>query len=158
PSDTATPGRTRRRPRLRILLPLAAVTAGIVFLIVRCALETSAGPLGEPLQDTAQVWSVAFSRDGKTLARGSVDGTVRLWDFTTPANPRQLIQIQQAHTNWVTSVAFSPLDDTILASGSSDHVVRLWDLTDPAHSRSLEGHTDTVTSVAFSPDGKMLAS
>ena len=46
------------------------------------------GPLGQPLTGrTNGVDSVAFSPDGHTLATGSLDGTVRLWDVTDPATP-----------------------------------------------------------------------
>ena len=50
------------------------------------------------------VTSIAFSPDGRTLASGSGDKTVRLWDAVTGEQKRALI----GHTDWVMSVAFSP--------------------------------------------------
>ena len=74
---------------------------------------------------TGLVDSVAFSPDGKLLASGSGDKTVRLWDAKTG----EPIQTLTGHTEEVTSVVFSP-DGSLLASGSKDMTVRLWKVTD----------------------------
>ncbi len=96
--------------------------------------------------------SVAFSSDG-TLASGSRDGTVRLWDVATEHLKDTLI----GHTAGVRSVTFSP-DGTALASGSRDGVVILWDVATGRPKATLTEHTAWVESVAFSPDGSALAS
>ncbi|MGW2816691.1 nSTAND1 domain-containing NTPase [Streptomyces sp. NPDC001415] len=104
--------------------------------------------------------SIAFSRDGRTLAAG--DGVnVRLWDTTDRAHPVALGKTPAGHTNTISSVAFSP-DGRTLASGGGDEQVRLWDVTDRMHpmplGEPLRGSTNTVESVVFSPDGRTLAS
>ena len=63
---------------------------------------------------TGSVYSVSFSPDGNTLASGSEDDTIRLWD----ANTGEHIRTLTGH-DAVLSVSFSP-DGNTLASGSWD--------------------------------------
>lgn len=99
------------------------------------------------------VFSVAFSHDGKRLASGSNDKTVRIWAAETGA----LQQTLQGHRDWISSVAFSH-DGKQLASGSDDKSVRIWDVETGVLQQILMEHQDRVSSVAFSPRGNQLAS
>ena len=99
------------------------------------------------------VTSVVFSPDGKSLASGNADKTVKLWDVATG----KVINPLNGHSSQVLSVVFSP-DGKTLASGSADKTVKLWDIATGKEINTLHGHSDEVTSIAFSPDGKTLTS
>ncbi|WP_414624790.1 AAA-like domain-containing protein [Calothrix sp. CCY 0018] len=98
------------------------------------------------------VYNVAFSPDGKTLATGSWDTTIKLWDMASG----KLLTTLQGHQDAVLSVDFSP-DGKTLATGSWDKTIKLWDMASGKLQTTLQGHQGAVTSVAFSPDGKTLA-
>jgi WD40 repeat protein len=102
---------------------------------------------------TDLVRSVAFSPDGRLLASGSDDKTIKLWEVATGS----LVRTLSGHTSIVFSVAFSP-DGRLLASGSADWTVKLWEVASGSLVRTLSGHPGSVNSVAFSPDGRLLAS
>ena len=92
-------------------------------------------------------------QDGKTLASGSYDQSVRIWDLGSG----QVLKVFNGHTNWISSVVYNA-DGTLLASTSADKTIRLWDLRTDQLLWVLEEHTDTVESAFFSPDGSRLAS
>ena len=71
---------------------------------------------------TGTVSSVSFSPDGKRLASGSSDQTVKVWDAATGQETLTL----KGHTSVVASVAFSP-DGKRIVSGSGDQTLKVWD-------------------------------
>jgi len=69
------------------------------------------------------VTSVAISPDGRLVAAGSLDNTVRIWDVATG----QLIERLRGHKDSVYSVAFTP-DGEGIVSGSLDKTLKYWDV------------------------------
>ncbi|KAF3076988.1 hypothetical protein CFAM422_000564 [Trichoderma lentiforme] len=102
--------------------------------------------------DFGRVWSAAFSPDCKTLATGSGDGMVRLWNPITG----MLIRSLKGNTNQVNSVVFSS-NGGKLASASYDGMLRLWDIHAAAPEQALIQRS-RVTLMAFSPDHRQLVS
>ncbi|MDX8034225.1 hypothetical protein SK803_28755 [Lentzea sp. BCCO 10_0856] len=89
---------------------------------------------------------------GSSVASGGADRTIRLFDPTSDAPPRNL---PVAHTAAVEALAFSP-DGTVLASGGNDGRIILWDVE---HSRQLAvlGELgNALRDIAFTPDGRTL--
>jgi WD40 repeat protein len=99
---------------------------------------------------------VAFSPDGKTLASGSDDKTVKLWDVATGKEKATL----RGHTDEVWYVAFLPERKTVV-SGSLDGTVRLWDVTTGKQMASLRCFVPSEEmrwgGMVASPDGTTLA-
>ncbi|MDT5122019.1 MAG: hypothetical protein QOC96_1501 [Acidobacteriota bacterium] len=84
---------------------------------------------------SGRVTSVAFSPDGKTLASGSTDNTIKLWNIESGKELRTLV----GHSNWVGPVAFSR-DGKTLASASWDNTIKLWDVESGKMLKSMEGN------------------
>lgn len=103
---------------------------------------------------TDDILGFAFSHNGKLLASGSVDRTIRVWDVETGET---VLGPLKGHTDWVCSVAFSP-DDRRIVSGSYDCTVRIWDVQTGKQLLQFEGHTSWIWSLAFSSDGSRVAS
>src|SRR5262249_19575491 len=129
---------------------------GVVLLLSplgRCRAE-EAKPRSALQGHTDMVQCVAFSPDGKILASGSRDRTIKLWDVASGKNTATLT----GHKRGGWWLAFSRDGKVLASAGHRDQTVKLWDVQTGKNTATLTGHTDWVWSVAFSPDGKTVAS
>ncbi len=120
-------------------------------------LRTSKSPLDKFLDWIARgnfnVYALAFTSDGKTLAVGTGNKEIHLWDVAT----HERIKTLKGQKHAVCELAFSP-NGTILASGDTGGKIHLWDITTGRNLTIYEGRKINIMALAFSPDGETIAS
>jgi WD40 repeat protein/uncharacterized caspase-like protein len=94
------------------------------------------------------VSKVAFSRDGKLLASGGTDNTIKIWDVAT----RNELRTLAGHTSAIDSIDFSP-DGRLLASASDDGSTFLWDTKTGEHLLTLISLDDGGEWMVVTPQG-----
>ena len=103
-------------------------------------------------EEMGKSYSVAFSPDGRYLASGGDNESIKIWD----SERLKELATLRGHTDCVNEVAFSP-NGRYLASGSDDRSVKIWDLEKLKELYTLKGYINWVISVVFSPDGRYFA-
>ncbi|WP_375510747.1 WD40 repeat domain-containing protein [uncultured Nostoc sp.] len=100
---------------------------------------------------TSSVYGIAFSPDGKTIASGSHDKTIKLWNLQTS----QLICTLGEGLSCPYALAFSPYGNTLY--GNNWNEIKIWYLQNKQDIRTLKGHSDAVLSLAVTPDGTLIS-
>jgi len=115
--------------------------------------DTTTGQLLRRLPQDSWVTALAFSQDGRTVASGHDDGSVRFWDAAT----QKFLGEIAAHPKSISAIAFSP-NGEFLATAGEDRSVRVWDGYSHKQKAQLASHTDRIPALAWSPDGSLLIS
>jgi len=117
--------------------------------------RAQAGVLVRELLETAdEVLCLALSADGRRLAAGGCDRSIRVWDMDADG---KLLGTIENHADWVLGLAFSP-DGKYLLSASRDKTAKVWDLTANEALLTMPAHQAAVYTVLARPDGKIAAS
>jgi len=118
------------------------------------------------------VFSAAFSPDGKFIASGSSDRTVKLWNVADGTVVREFVNPNvsppasalpgpaPAHPGWVYSVRFTPDGKQLVSAGNAPRgrgYLAVWSVADGKLLHGEELSLGPIYSVAVSPDGKLLA-
>jgi WD40 repeat protein len=119
--------------------------------------DVATGKRQHTLEHDNQVWELAFSPDGKSLAGCSTGQTVPVWDVESGTLQRT---IEVADTQ-VFAVAFSPDGKTVASGGSTykdgeEAEIKLWDVASGKLLRAM-ADKEHARSLTFSADGKFLA-
>jgi serine/threonine protein kinase len=145
-----------RRKKHRLLALAVALglllTVGLMLSGPPHGNEPHQVPVRATLQVDRQIWSVAFSPDGTTIATGSDDTTLRLWDAATGQEKAKPF----GHGGAVYAVAFAH-SGKFLVTSSGDGTIRIWDVATGQEQPALPRRNGTVRRVAISPDDQIVA-
>ena len=136
---------------------VALLVFALFMLFASHYINTATGrPLGTTVDtfagDTDFVDAVAWSPNGRYVASGSWDHSVRIWD----TKAKKLV-FSYTQSDIVDAVAWSP-DGRYIASGGWDNTVEIWNIDTDRLVKLYKGHTDVVSALAWSPDGRYIAS
>ena len=122
----------------------------ILLIVASCSFSWSSEP-HELTGHADAVYDIEFSPDGRLLASGSYDNTVKLWNL----HDRDLLSTLSGHHDQVFRVDFSH-NGASLASASGDGTTIIWDLANRKIREILAGKDHAVIDVRFSPDGRFV--
>jgi WD40 repeat protein len=127
--------------------------------------EPPKGPVGH----RDQVFTAAFTEDGKLLATGSSDKAVKLWDVAAGTVVRDFVnpdlkapfpgESAPSHPGWVHAVRFTPGGEFLVTAGAAPRYrgyLAVWRIADGERVYAAELETGPIQALETTPDGKRL--
>lgn len=108
--------------------------------------DVATGEITQSFPTDAWVTTIAFSKDGRYLASGHDNGTIRIWDL----QKGELVRSYEAHQRAVSALAFSP-GGNLLASSGEEKVIRLWDVASGNMQDAMMCHNDRIPALLWHP-------
>lgn len=101
--------------------------------------------------------SIAYSMDGRYVASGSNDCTIRI--YSTNENECNALVVKESKGTYscITSVLFSP-DGRLLIASALDGFIRIWDHKACSLIECIKGHSDFIHDISIAPDGNSILS
>ncbi|MEO7923340.1 MAG: caspase family protein [Chitinophagaceae bacterium] len=106
-----------------------------------------------PVGHTDKITVFQFSPDGRLIATGADDHTVKLWDVNTG----KLLADLKGHTNDIEVLSFDPTGNRLLSTASIDTFARLWDTRTGTLIKAIHTGRSFIDFAIFSPDGTKIA-
>ncbi|PVU99284.1 hypothetical protein BB559_000844 [Furculomyces boomerangus] len=102
---------------------------------------------------TSKIYSIGWSRDGKYLAVGTLDGKIRAWK--PESSVKEYIDLA-GHSTHVTQLIWSPVSNDLLATTSLDKTLRIWNITTKSQVQLIQTPGGNIN-MSWSPDGECIA-
>jgi WD40 repeat protein len=148
--ESASPPPVVDIPAERVDIPLGAPLSARALVTKPVPITGVVSWSLESRRHRGNMWCHALSPDGRHLATGGLDGTIRIWEVDSGRLVRALI----GHNSYVSHLDWSPDGNTLASAGTYDSTVRLWDTRSGRPLRVLKGHPAEVTLVKWAPHGR----
>jgi WD40 repeat protein len=147
-----------RKPRWNVVQPQAVrglawssdgkeLLAAVGPALVRINADNGA-PVATLGRHGKTITCLSLASDGRTLATGADDGSIKTWDVAAGKERRSFL----AHRGTVYSVCFDPAGKRLISAGNRE--ARLWDAGTGKQEREWPAGNTLVAAAIFTPDGK----
>jgi hypothetical protein len=154
----AEPLRTRGKSKMSVIGAAMRKLIHLAYGVIKTGKELKSLVHAKTADTDVSVYSVVFSRDGKSVLAGNGDGTISEWEIAMGREAR----VWKAHGDGVFHLIFSSDYRLLVSSGYGDYTTKIWDTATwreirPLTDKKTEGLTEQIIAVAFTPNGQLIA-